>query len=108
MGKNTNVNKIEQLKKVVDATARKLDLSKEDKLMIENLQLKVMNISLQEQSLIQHLGQLRSERDSVQQQLLAHRDEMSKKYGIDFTKFDVHPCDGRIVPKGSTPPSFIR
>lgn len=83
-------------------------LEQEDRLTAENLQLRVMNISLQEQNLVNELGSLRTQRTELQQQLLAHRDAMSKKYNIDFNEYEVRAGDGAIMPKGSTTPGHIR
>ncbi len=83
-------------------------LSREDLLEAENLQLRVMNLSLQEQTILEQLTHLRGERNAVQKKLLEHREHVSKKYDIDFDKCEIRSSDGAVLPKGSTPQGLIR
>ena len=83
-------------------------IEREDLLEAENLQLRVMNLSLQEQTILEQLSQMRGERNSLQKKLLDHRDYVSQKYDIDFEKFEIRSSDGAVLPKGSTPQGLIR
>jgi len=91
-----------------DTKAEPKFVSKEDLLEAENMQLRVMNIALQEQGLVQQLGQLRGDREELQRKMMEHRVEIEKKYDADFSKFEVRAGDGAIVPKGSTRPGIIQ
>jgi hypothetical protein len=83
-------------------------LTKEERLEAENMQLRLMNLAMQEQQLLQNISQLRKDREDMQRQMIAHRDKIGKKYNIDFSKCEVRAGDGAIVPRDSTPPGLIR
>lgn len=77
-------------------------ISREDLLRSENLQLRLMNISLQEQRLVADISALREERGKLQQEYVALRRELEEKYGIDLSKSEIRAGDGVVVPTGST------
>lgn len=80
----------------------------EDRLRSENLQLKIMNMGLQEEGLLRQLAALRSDRSELQQEYIALRRELEKKYDIDLSKVEVRAGDGALVPTGSTSPGHLR
>lgn len=103
----------EALKNLEGAVKNELDpplkfIEKQDLLEAENLQLRVMNLSLHEQALIQDLSRMRAERTELQKKLLDHREYVAKKYDINFDECEIRSGDGAVLPTGSTPPGLIR
>lgn len=83
-------------------------ISVEDRLTAENLHLKLMNLSLHEQRIVNELTDVRAQRSVLQAQLIDTRRHLGEKYNVDFGKFDIRAEDGAIVPKDSTLPGLIR
>lgn len=102
-------SRIEDLEKNdVGAQTAPVQLSLEDRLIAENLHLRLMNVSMQEQNLTQEISRMRTEREELQRKLLVHRDEVAKKYGIDFEKSEIRAGDGMVVARSSTRPGFLK
>jgi hypothetical protein len=80
----------------------------EDRLRSENLQLKLMNMGLQEEGKLRELAKLRADRAEVQQQFIKLRKELEKKYDVNLSTVEVRAGDGAIIPSGSTPPGQLR
>ena len=80
----------------------------EDRLRSENLQLKLMNMGLQEEGKLRELAVLRADRADIQQQFIKLRKELEKKYNIDLSSVEVRAGDGALIPTGSTPPGQLR
>lgn len=84
---------------------RKMD--SEDRLRAENLQLKLMNLSLQEKLLIAKLNSLQQEKSGLQEQYMQLQKELETKYEVDLNKTEIKAGDGSFVPAGSTAPGTI-
>ena len=93
-------------KKMVGAKYKVMEV--EDRLLSENLQLKLMNLGLQEEGKLRELAKLRAERADVQQQYVKLRQDLEKKYDVDLSKVEVRAGDGALIPSGSTPPGHLR
>lgn len=76
-------------------------VSRDDLLLGENYQLRVMNLSLQIEILQQELAEKKAQLATKQQELLAFRKELSEKYNIDFTRVEIEAGTGLILKKVS-------
>jgi hypothetical protein len=74
-----------------------------DRLRAENLQLKLMNMALQEKELRAKLESVQRATGGLQQQYLALQSELGKKYGVDLITSQVRASDGAIVPRPQPP-----
>jgi hypothetical protein len=83
-------------------------MSTEDKLRAENLQLRLMNIELQEKELMGRLSRLQVEAQRVQKEYLELRQELEKKYDVDLSKSRVRSSDGAILPADSPSPTLVQ
>ena len=86
----------------VEAVPKRTELKimePEDRLRAENIQLKLMNLDLQEESLARQVRQLREDRSMLQKRYRDLRAELEKKYDVDLGKSEVRASDGAIVPQ---------
>lgn len=74
-------------------------ISEEDKLHIENLQLKLQNCALQEERLARELNSCHETTVKIQKDIIELRNKLGEKYGVDFTKTRILP-DGRLIEPG--------
>lgn len=72
-------------------------LSRQDKLEIENLYLKVENLKLQQERMTQELLQANVMRQGIQQEMATLQAELSAKYGVDMSQVKILP-DGTVLP----------
>jgi hypothetical protein len=72
-----------------------------DRLMIENLQLKLMNVSARQESLRREAEDLDVAIGKLQQKYLMLLNGLSQKYGFDPATQEMEPDTGRVVPKGT-------
>lgn len=68
-------------------------------LTAENLSLRLMNLSHQEESCRRELAEIQSHKKMRQTELAAYRNKLSKMYNINFDKYDIEAHTGRIIPK---------
>lgn len=74
-----------------------------DRLRAENLQLKLMNMALQEKELLSKLESVRAATVNLQKLYLGMQKELSQKYEVDLTISQVRSSDGAIVPRPTEP-----
>lgn len=74
-----------------------------DRLRAENLQLKLMNMALQEKELMSKLEGVQAATRNLQKQYLALQRELGQKYKVDLTTSQVRSSDGAIVPRPAAP-----
>lgn len=74
-------------------------LTAEERLMIENLFLKVENMRLQTERLQADAIQAVTMRQQYQNEMAALQRALAEKYGVDMTKVKILP-DGTILPQG--------
>lgn len=72
-----------------------------DRLMIENMQLKLMNVSARQESLRREAEDLDGVIGKLQQKYLMLLNGLSQKYGFDPATQEMEPDTGRVVPKGT-------
>ena len=75
-------------------------VSEEDRLRIENLQLKLQNCALQDERLARELTNCRETMAKIQKDIIEFRNTLGEKYGVDFTKTRIAP-DGRLMEPGA-------
>jgi hypothetical protein len=71
-------------------------LSEEDKLRIENLQLKLQNCNLQEERLKSELDSCQEVTARIKNSIIALRNTIAEKYGVDFSKTRI-ANDGTLI-----------
>jgi hypothetical protein len=81
-------------------------LTSEEGLRAENMQLKLMNLELQEGAILSEvellqtkLADVRQTKGRLRMQYRALQLELEKKYHVDLSKSEVRSEDGAIVPK---------
>jgi hypothetical protein len=74
-----------------------------DRLQAENLQLKLMNMALQEKELLSKLEGVRAATINLQKLYLGMQLDLSQKYKVDLTTSQVRSSDGAIVPRPTNP-----
>ena len=83
-------------------------VSKEDRLELENFQVKLQNVQLQLQIMQADLAKALTERNTLVEGMKKKREEMQDKYGVDIARVTIAD-DGTITPippQASTPNPF--
>lgn len=70
-----------------------------DRLKMENIELRLRNLSLQHDQLQHDIGMCRAQMTKAVQEQEILREQMQAKYKVDFSKFQVRAGDGVLVPK---------
>ncbi len=73
-----------------------------DRLRAENLQLKLMNMALQEKELMGQLESVQATTVGLQKKYIELQAELSQKYGVDLVTSQVRSSDGAIIPRVSS------
>jgi len=68
----------------------------EEVLLGENYSLRVMNLSLQKQVKEGELARLEARLQQEQQEMMLYRQKLSKKYDIDFSRYEIEAETGII------------
>lgn len=74
-----------------------------DRLRAENLQLKILNLTYQEEVLESRLEMLRKDRSALQRKYVELKKQLEQKYNVNLSTSEVRPSDGAIVPTGTLP-----
>jgi hypothetical protein len=81
-----------------DAGPAKKKLSREDRLEIEVLAVKIQNMALQQQQMQRDIVESVRQRQAFQTELVAMQAKLGEKYGVDMTTVKIEP-DGTLIEK---------
>lgn len=79
--------------------AESIFISKEDRLVAENLHLRVVNLAHEARALQEQLQQKTQQLQKLQQDIGEKRSELEVKYNIDLATHEIRESDGQVMPR---------
>lgn len=69
-----------------------------DRLRAENLQLRALNLISRKRELLRSIEEVDNSLRKVQEETTGFKSVLASKYNIDFTKQQIEPSTGRVIP----------
>jgi hypothetical protein len=90
-----------------NGSSEQVYISKEDRLEVENLHLRVLNLVHETSGLERQIQEKHAKLQELNSKILAKKVEMEEKYGIDLNTHEVRD-NGAVILRGTSPMPFQR